>query len=75
MVAKCRIGIWEKESIISVQWFQKIPTLGSTFLWETRQASFPTGMVVPWVEIFLSPPNTNDGLYLSPNILLPGGLR
>ena len=25
MVAKCRIGMWEKELIIGVQWFQKNP--------------------------------------------------
>ena len=29
------------------------------------QASFPTGTVGPWVGIFLSPLNTNDGFYLS----------
>ena len=40
--------------------FRKIPTLGSTARWETRQASFPTGTVCPWVGIFLSPLNTND---------------
>ena len=44
---------------------RKIPTLGSTVKWETRQASFPTGTVGPWVGIFLSPLNTNDGFYLS----------
>ena len=44
---------------------RKIPTLGSTVQWETRQASFPTGTVGPWVGIFLSLPNTNDGFYLS----------
>ena len=44
---------------------RKIPTLGSTVPWETRQASFPTGMVGPRVGIFLSPLNTNDGFYLS----------
>ena len=44
---------------------RKIPTLGSTVQWETRQASFPTGMVGPRVGIFLSPLNTNDGFYLS----------
>ena len=45
--------------------FRKIPTLGSTVQWETRQASFPTGTVGPRVGIFLSPLNTNDGFYLS----------
>ena len=44
---------------------RKIPTLGSTVQWETRQASFPTGTVGPRVGIFLSPLNTNDGFYLS----------
>ena len=44
---------------------RKIPTLGSTIQWETRQASFPTGTVGPWVGIFLSPLSTNDGFYLS----------
>ena len=44
---------------------RKIPTLGSTVQWETRQASFPNGTVGPRVGIFLSPPNTNDGFYLS----------
>ena len=44
---------------------RKIPTLGSTVQWETRQASFPTGTVGPQVGIFLSPLNTNDGFYLS----------
>ena len=44
---------------------RKIQTLGSTIQWETRQASFPTGMVSPWVGIFLSPLNTNDGFYIS----------
>ena len=44
---------------------RKIPTLGSTVHWETRQASFPTGTVGPRVGIFLSPLNTNDGFYLS----------
>ena len=44
---------------------RKIPTLGSTVRWETRQASFPTGTVGPQVGIFLSPLNTNDGFYLS----------
>ena len=27
------------------------------------KASFPTGMVGPWVEIFLSPLKNNDGFY------------
>ena len=31
---------------------RKIPTLWSTIQWETRQASFPTGTVGPWVGIF-----------------------
>ena len=44
---------------------RKIPTLGSIIQWETRQASFLTGTVGPWVGIFLSPLNTNDGFYLS----------
>ena len=44
---------------------RKIPTLGCTVQWETRQASFPTGTVGPRVRIFLSPLNTNDGFYLS----------
>ena len=44
---------------------RKIPTLGSTVWWETRQASFPTGTVGPRVGIFLSPLNTNDQFYLS----------
>ena len=44
---------------------RKIPTLGSTVQWETRQASFPTGTVGPRVGIFLSPLNTNDEFYLS----------
>ena len=44
---------------------RKIPSLGSTVQWETRQASFPNGTVGPRVEIFLSPLNTNDGFYLS----------
>ena len=44
---------------------RKIPTLGSTVQWETRQASFPTGTMGPRVGIFLSPLNTNDGFYLS----------
>ena len=38
---------------------------GPSFQWETRQASFSTGTVGPRVGIFLSPLNTNDGLYLS----------
>ena len=44
---------------------EKIPTLGSTVKWETRQASFPTVTVGPWVGTFLSPLNINDGFYLS----------
>ena len=44
---------------------RKIPTLGSTVQWETRQASFPIGTVGPRVGIFLSPLNINDGFYLS----------
>ena len=44
---------------------RKILSLGSTVQWDTRQASFPTGTVGPQVGIFLSPLNTNDGLYLS----------
>ena len=45
---------------------RKIPTLGSTVQWDTQQALFPIGMVGPWVGIFLSPLDTNDGFYLSP---------
>ena len=52
-VAKYRIGILEKESIIGVQWFQK------------NQASFSTGTVGPQVGNLLSPLNTNFGFYLS----------
>ena len=44
---------------------RKIPTFGSTFRWETRQASFPTGTVGPRIGIFLFPLNTNDGFDLS----------
>ena len=44
---------------------EKIPTLGPTVQWETRQASFPTVTVGPRVGIFLSPLNTNDEFYLS----------
>ena len=44
---------------------RKIPTLGSTVQWETRQASFSTGTMGPRVGIFLSPLITNDGFYLS----------
>ena len=47
---------------------RKIPHLGSTVQWETRQASFPTGTVDPRVGIFLFPLNTNDGFYLSMTI-------
>ena len=43
---------------------RKIPNLGSTVQWETRQASFPNGTVGPWVGIFLSPLDTNDGWIL-----------
>ena len=55
---------------------RKIPTLGSTVQWETRQASFPTGTVGPRVGIFLSPLNTNDGFYLSHprDLLIPSTL-
>ena len=50
-----------------------IPILGPTVQLETRQASFPTGMVGPRVGIFLSPLNTKDGFYLSyPHYLTPG---
>ena len=42
---------------------KKIPTLGSMSQWETRQASFPTGMVDPQDGIFLLLLNTNDGFY------------
>ena len=55
---------------------RKMPTLRPTVQWETRQASFPTGMVGPpcrvshrtvgpLVWIFLSPLKINDGFYLS----------
>ena len=44
---------------------RKIPTLGSTVQWETRQASCPTGTVGPRIGIVLSPLNTNDAFYLS----------
>ena len=44
---------------------RKIPTLGSTVQWDTRQALFPTGTAGPRVGIFLSPLNTSDGFYLS----------
>ena len=44
---------------------RKIPTPGSTFQWETGQASFTTGTVGPRIWIFLSPLNTNDRFYLS----------
>ena len=53
--------------------YRKIPTLGSTVRWETRQASFPTQMVGPRVGIFLSPLNTNDGFYLSHTPILALG--
>ena len=39
---------------------RKIPTLGSTVQWETRQAWFPTGTVGPRVDSIY-----NDGFYLS----------
>ena len=51
--------------MIVVHWDRKIPTLGYTVQWETRQASFPTGTVGPWFGIFLSLLNINDGFYLS----------
>ena len=51
---------------------EKIPTLGSTIQWETRQASFSTGTVDPRVGIFLSPLNINDEFYFS-HIPLPAG--
>ena len=54
---------------------RKIPTLGSTIQWETRQASFPTGTVGPRVGIFLSPLNTNDGFYLSQYPYQPMGKK
>ena len=44
---------------------RKIPTLGSTVQWETRQASFTTETVGPRIGIFLSPLDTKDGFYLS----------
>ena len=34
---------------------RKIPTLGSTVQWETRQASFPSGTVGPMVWDFSVP--------------------
>ena len=52
---------------------RKIPTHGSTFKWETGQASFPTGTVGPRVGIFLPPLNTNDRFYLSPITLTARG--
>ena len=63
----CRtVVVYEKKNRSLVfSGFRKIPTLGSTVQWETRQASFPTGTVGPRVGIFLSPLNTNDGFYLS----------
>ena len=64
----CTVWSWYMRKRID-QWCsvvpEKIPTLGSTVQWETRQASFPTGTVGPRVGIFLSPLNTNDGFYLS----------
>ena len=48
---------------------RKNTTLRSTVQWETWQASLPAGTVGPWVGIFLSPLDTNDGFYLS-HILL-----
>ena len=65
-VAKFRFGLWEEESIMVFSGSRKIQTLGSTVQWETWQASFPTGTAGPWVGIFLSPLDTNDGFYLSP---------
>ena len=44
---------------------EKIPTLGATVQWETRQATFPTRTVGPWVGMFLSQLNTKDVFYLS----------
>ena len=64
-VAKYRMGYEKKNRSLLFSGFIKIPTLGSTVQWETRQASFPTGMVGPWVLTFLFPLNTNDGFYLS----------
>ena len=60
------VVVYEKKNLSLVfSGDRKIPTLGSTVQWETRQASFPTGTVGPRVGIFLSPLNTNDGFYLS----------
>ena len=61
-----RVVVYEKKNRSLVfSDSRKIPTLGYTVQWETRQASFPTGTVGPRVGDFLSPLNTNDGLYLS----------
>ena len=60
------VAVYEKKNRSLVfSGSRKIPMLGSTVQWETRQASFPTGTVGPRVGIFLSPLNTNDGFYLS----------
>ena len=55
-VAKSRIGIRKKESIIGVQWFQKNPN---------PRVHHSVGTVDPQVGICLSPLDTNDGFYLS----------
>ena len=61
-----RVVVYEKKNRSLVfSGSRKIPTLGSTVQSESRQASIPTGMVDPWVGIFLSPLNTNNGFYLS----------
>ena len=64
----CTVRSWymrKKNRSLVFSGSRKIPTLGSTVQWETRQASYPTGTVGPRVGIFLSPLNTNDGFYLS----------
>ena len=59
-----RSGIWEKESIIGVQWFQKNPNprvhrSGGI----SASLSHWNGGLSGWE--LLSPLNTNDGFYLS----------
>ena len=59
-------GMWEKVLITDTQRRQENPkSSGPPFQWETRQASFTTGMVDPRVRIFLSPLNTTDVFCLS----------
>ena len=60
------VAVYEKKNRSLVfSGSRKIPTLGSTVQWETRQASSPTRTVGPRVGIILSPLNTNDGFYFS----------